>query len=120
MSQVIKPTVGRKVWYRPSKFDLSGPGGMSCSVNREKPTEGQPLDATVLAVWGDRCVNVMVLDIMGKPFTKTSITLLQPGDKPPVDSEGNAVGGYVEWIPYQTAAVKPADPEASADTQDAA
>lgn len=101
MSKVITPTVGRKVWYRPSKSDLIGLGAMVCSVNADKPTEGQPLDATVLAVWGDRCVNVQVLDIMGKPFTKTSVSLLQPGDQPPVDFEGKAVGGYVEWMPYQ-------------------
>lgn len=101
MSTIIKPTVGRKVWYRPCKNDLLGPGAMICSVPRDNPTQGQPLDATVLAVWGDRCVNVLVLDTMGKPFTKTSITLLQEGDTPAVDTEGNPVGGYVEWMPHQ-------------------
>lgn len=97
--QVITPTVSRKVWYRPTKFDSQGPGGMVFSP-------GQPLDATVLAVWGDRMVNVLVLDIMGKPFTKTSITLLQPGDVPGVDAEGATVGGYVEWMPFQVGQAK--------------
>lgn len=103
MSKVITPTVGRKVWYRPNKFDMTGPGAMVCSVKPEDPTQGQPLDATVLAVWSDRCVNVLVLDIMGKPFTKTSVRLMQEGDETPKDHEGNNVGGYVEWMPYQQA-----------------
>lgn len=91
---MIKPTVGRKVWYRPAKFDTLGPGAMQVTAD-------QPLDATVLAVWGDRCVNVLVLDIMGKPFTKTSIRLLQDDDKPDVDAAGDLMTGYCEWMPYQ-------------------
>lgn len=96
---MITPTVGRKVWYRPSKNDLIGLGAMSTALN-------QPLDATILAVWGDRCINVQVLDIVGKAFTKTSVTLIQEGDATPKDADGNAVGGYVEWMPYQTTQAK--------------
>lgn len=98
---VINPTVGRKVWYRPSKTDLQGPIPMSVAGSVQAGT-AEPLDATVLAVWGDRCVNVLVLDTQGKSFTKTSATLLQPGDEPAKDGEGNVVGGYVEWMPFQT------------------
>lgn len=94
MSKVITPTVGRKVWYRPTAFDTQGPGGMKLAA-------GQPLDATVTAVWGDRCVNVLVLDSYGHPFPKTSVTLKQDGDAVQVDAEGKEVGGYVEWMPYQ-------------------
>jgi hypothetical protein len=95
MSNMITPTVGRKGWYGPSKHDQTGPIPM-CA----RP--GQPLDATVLAVWGDRCINVLVLDIYGKPFPKTSVTLLQDGDVVPRNAEGEPTGGYVEWMPYQT------------------
>lgn len=116
MSKVITPSVGRKVWYRPSKNDLLGPGGMVCSANMQDPTSGQPLDATVLAVWGDRCVNVLVLDIAGKPFTKMSVRLLQEGDEKPKDPEGNNVGGYVEWMPYQQGQAKKHDAEQQAKT----
>ena len=91
---VIKPTVGRKVWYRPSKADQLGPIPMSVST-------GQPLDATVVAVWGDRMVNVLVLDTYGKPFSKASVTLKQAGDEKAKDADGNEIGGYVEWMPYQ-------------------
>lgn len=99
--QVISPTVGRKVWYRPSAGDQLGPIPMSA-------IPGQPLDATIVAVWGDRCVNVQVLDTQGKPFTKTSVTLLQPGDEPAKDMGGKEVGGYVEWMPFQVGQAKAA------------
>lgn len=101
MSTTITPTVGRKVWYRPSAFDLQGPGAMVCVT-------GQPLDATVIAVWGDRMVNLLVVDTMGKAMPKLSTPLVQEGDTPPMlgakDREGNPTpGGYAEWMPYQTA-----------------
>lgn len=98
---VIMPTVGRKVWYRPSKYDTTGVGQMLVAGD-------QPLDATILAVWGPRCVNVLVLDTYGKPFTKTSVTLKQEGDEMPKDNQGNELKGYVEWMPYQVGQAKPA------------
>ena len=104
---IIKPTVGRKVWYRPSKHDVAGIGGMTVAghigAGAPDPALTQPLDATVLAVWGDRMINVTIRDAYGKVFNKTSVTLLQPGDEPPKDADGNHVGGYCEWMPYQTA-----------------
>ena len=90
----IMPTVGRKVWYRPSKFDASGPLPLPFNPS-------QPLDATILAVHGANCVNVLIHDVYGKPFTKTSAKLLQPGDEPDRDADNNVIGGYVEWMPYQ-------------------
>lgn len=96
---IVTPTVGRKVWYRPSKFDTTGIGAMQHII-------GQPLDATIIAVWGDRCINLQIIDIMGKVFTKTSATLKQEGDTMPVDAEDNEVFGYAEWMPYQAAQAK--------------
>ena len=93
---MIKPTVGRKVWYRPSPFDKTGIGAMQVAGE-------QPLDATVIAVWGERCVNLQVIDITGKTFTKMSATLLQEGDAPPPVEGG---GGYAEWMPYQQGQAK--------------
>jgi hypothetical protein len=93
------PTVGRKVWYRPSAFDKTGVGAMYCAKD-------QPLDATIVAVWGDRMVDVLIFDILGKPFAKTSITLKQEGDEMPKNAEGKEIGGYVEWMPYQTGQAK--------------
>jgi hypothetical protein len=102
---IIKPTVGRKVWYRPSKSDLHGPVPMTVAGSVHAGT-AQPLDATVLAVWGDRCINVQVLDITGKAFTKMSVTLKQEGDTMPVDTEGEELLGYCEWMPYQQGQAK--------------
>lgn len=98
---MIKPTVGRKVWYRPSRFDATGPGHMTFGGD-------QPLDATIIAVWGDRMVNVLVTDVMGKQFPVLSAVLLQDDDKPQIDAEGRAMRGYVEWMPYQQGQAKPA------------
>lgn len=95
MSQVIKPTVGRKVWYRPSASDVVGPVPMSVAGPADDPSKGQPLDATVIAVWGDRMVSLLVTDIVGRQFPVLSCTLLQEGDERP------AAGRYAEWMPYQ-------------------
>lgn len=106
MSTIIIPTVGRKVWYRPSKSDLMGPVPMAVNGSIDAGNCA-PLDATILAVWDFRCINVQVLDVTGKAFTKMSITLRQEGDMPPnIDSEGNDLGGYVEWMPYQQGQAK--------------
>ncbi len=98
---LITPTVGRKVWFRPCLFDMQGVGAMAVAP-------GQPLDATILAVWNDRMVNVLVHDIHGKPFPKSSVDLLQPGDNPPLDEHGTPRRGYVEWMPFQAGQAKAA------------
>ena len=105
---MIKPTVGRKVWYRPSKFDMSGAGAMQ-AASAGPGGEMQPLDATVIAVWGDRMVNLLVVDITGKLYPKLSVTLLQEGDAPGKDADGNVIGGYAEWMPYQQGQAKKAE-----------
>jgi hypothetical protein len=98
---IIKPSVGRKVWYRPCANDLKGPVPMNVAGPYNQPEKAEPLDATVIAVWGDRMVSVLVTDIVGRQFPVLSVDLLQPGDKPKTDAEGNFVGRYVEWMPYQ-------------------
>ena len=84
------PTVGRKVWYRPCAGDTSGSFHMYVAPD-------QPLDATVIAVWGDRLVSLLVTDITGKQFPVLSCTLVQDGDPLPPN------GRYCEWMPYQKA-----------------
>lgn len=102
---IIKPTVGRKVWYRPCPGDLLGPAPMNVTGSISAGTS-QPLDATIIAVWGDRCVNALVTDAVGKQFPVLSVTLLQEGDEPAKDADGKAIGRYVEWMPYQTGQAK--------------
>ena len=102
---MIKPTVGRKVWYFASDNDLRGPKPMQVSGSYDAGTL-QPLDATVIAVWGDRCINALVTDVNGNQFTKTSITLRQPDDAVAVDADGRAIRGHAEWMPYQASQAK--------------
>lgn len=87
---MIKPTVGRKVWYWPSANDKTGPVPMYQQA-------GQPLDATIIAVHGDRMVNVLVTDTMGRQFPVLSCELLQPGDEPRASVDGHIIGRYVEF-----------------------
>lgn len=97
---MIKPTVGRVVLFYP--------------LDRH-PNE-QPLAAIVVAVWGDRCVNLAVFKSNGVPMSHppTSVTLVQEGDPVPTGLS------YCTWMPYQlgqaarteaaeAAATKPAD-----------
>ena len=84
---IIKPTVGRIVWYTPCEQDAEL--GM---VQHDKTL---PLPAIVTHVWGDRMVNLTVFDSNGFSHPRTSVTLVQDGD--PVSDHGR----YCEWMPYQ-------------------
>lgn len=84
--QVIKPTIGRKVWYRPSGQDHDPMHVIDLNV---------PMDATVVYVWSDHMVNLLIIDHVGNQHTRTSIHLVQPGD------EARPANGYAEWMPYQ-------------------
>lgn len=107
MSNVIKPTIGRKLWYYPSDYDR----GLLLELEH-KPAgvievldEIQPCDADVCYVHGDRLVNLVVHDHFGRAYARTSVTLLQPGDTVPNG------GGYATWMPYQIeAALRHAKP----------
>lgn len=92
---MIKPTIGRKVWFRPSEYHRSGMGAMQCNAI-------DPLDATIVFVHGDRMVNLVVFDHNGNMHKCTSVTLKQEGDTIP---EGAA---YCEWMPFQLGQAKAA------------
>jgi hypothetical protein len=106
---MIKPTVGRKVWYRHDNAPISLGGG---HFLRPAQISDQPMDATVVYVWDDRMVNLHVMDHHGNSFNRTSVKLLQDGDVPPMGS------GYAEWMPYQQGQAKAAG-EAPVVAQDA-
>lgn len=78
---MIKPTVGRVVWFYPSGT---------------RPPN-QPFAALIAHVWSDTCVNLAIFDANGQPLPPghTSILLVQDGNLTP--SEGN----YCCWMPYQ-------------------
>jgi hypothetical protein len=83
---MIKPTVGRVVWFYPSG---SHP-------------DSQPLAAHIAAVWGDHCINVMVIGHNGVPWSHppTSVMLVQEGDERPKQTDGNNAQ-HCAWMPYQ-------------------
>lgn len=79
---MIKPSIGRIVWFQPSKSE-------------DQPFRDQPLAAIVTYVWGDQMVNLTVFDQAGAPFSATSVKLLQDDEEKPV------FGYFAEWMPYQ-------------------
>jgi hypothetical protein len=86
---MIKPTVGRIVWYRPSEFDRT-----QMTVHDQGHPSEQPLAATVAYVWSDTLVNLTVSDHNGATHQRTSVFL----------DQGEGHGGYnawCEWMPYQ-------------------
>lgn len=93
---MIKPTVGRMVWYRPNDYDKTG-------MHFQEPAEGQeaqPFHAMVVYVHHDRAVNVVGYDHNGYQFTRSSVQLLQDDDPAP------EAGGYCEWMEYQKGQAK--------------
>lgn len=75
---VIKPTVGRVVWYN---YD---------DIDERKPHGVQPYAAIITYVNSDTSVNLVVFGHDGVPFSKTDVTLADdtnPGD--------------CQWMPYQ-------------------
>lgn len=96
---MIKPTIGRRVWYWPSAFD--------CGLLENKPTttmtasdKTQACDAGICCVWSDRMVNLTVADHNGVMHARCSVHLLQDNDTP---MHGM---GYATWMPYQIGQVK--------------
>jgi len=91
----INPTVGRKIWYRPSEAERQG--YRSLALLPDIDGEGfQPLDATIVGVHGADRINLLVVDAIGRAWPRLNILLIQEGDMPP---DGEA---YAQWMPYQT------------------
>jgi hypothetical protein len=97
---MIKPTVGRKVWYRSNVADRIGYGGMAQYCHDVEELDGQPLDATIVFVRNDRLVNLTIMDHNGAQHQRTSVVLKQEGDVMEDDA------AYAEWMPYQVGQAK--------------
>lgn len=83
MSNLIKPTIGRIVWYTPGKNEVL------------PRITGMALAAIIVGVWSDTCVNLTVFDANGNTHGKTSVPLMQD------DNFVKGDGFYCEWMPYQ-------------------
>lgn len=93
---MIIPTVGRAVWYRPSRMDYF-------AMPENEGAEAQPLAATVTYVHSNTLVNLVVFDVNGAPHGKSSVYLYQGGEN---DKHPAAGSGFCEWMPYQKAVAK--------------
>lgn len=81
---MIKPTVGRVVW-----FYVYGQG---------QGHKG-PLAALVTKVWSDRVVNLAIFDEDGSQWPQTSVRLVQENEETPGSN-------YCTWMPYQIGQAK--------------
>lgn len=84
---MIKPTVGRVVWYWPTVEEVRD---LKLANSWE-----QPLAATIAYVHSDRTVNLSVVDHIGQSFGRTNVVLLS------VAEGTKAAPGYAQWMPYQ-------------------
>lgn len=89
MEQIIKPTVGRIVWFWPLG----------------KAKDEQPRAAIVTYVWNDRMVNLCCHTPNGETYSATSVALQQPSDP-----ELNSGISYCEWMPYQVGQARKEQP----------
>jgi hypothetical protein len=82
---MIKPSIGRVVWFWPGSFDAAL-GNFS--------DKSQPLAAIVAYVWSDTMVNLAVFDPNGVSHNRTSVTLWQGDGERPAEF-------FAEWMPFQ-------------------
>jgi len=86
---MIKPTVGRVVLFHPN----------SGYPHVAAPSNGDPVPALIVRIWGDRMVNLGGFDANDAPFGATSVTLCHDdAEIGHAKSEGRA---YACWMPYQ-------------------
>jgi hypothetical protein len=90
---MIKPTIGRKVWFWPDSSVYAN------YISDPTPVENQPFDATVVAVYGDRMVNLRVTDHNGTSWFESSVPLMQ-------DDDTISGSRFATWMPYQVSQAK--------------
>lgn len=82
---IIKPTVGRIVWYYPQG---------------NTPEVDQPLAAQIACVHSDNNITIGYLDKSGKARSAQEVLLYQEDEMPMPTTN------YCCWMPYQKAAAK--------------
>lgn len=83
---MIKPTVGRNVWFWPYGLD--------------RQPHAQPYAASIAFVHSDTMINIGYLTEHGEHRAQTSVRLLQDGDS------GQGHPCYAEWMPFQVGQAK--------------
>jgi hypothetical protein len=91
---MIKPSIGRVVWFTPATSDFPTAPEPKLSYDGK-----QPLAAIVTYVHSDTMVNLAVFDTNGTNISCTSVPLHQPENERPT-------AYFCEWMPYQQAVAK--------------
>lgn len=96
---LIKPTIGRRIWYWPGSIDTDMDSVARMHViepNAEQPAP-QPLEAGIIFVHSDTRVNLQVTDHMGGIWFRERVRILQEGD----DHGEHEFLGVAQWMHYQ-------------------
>lgn len=92
MSDVlIKPTIGRRIWFWPGQVDL-----LTAAPMRQVAPE-QPFDAGIIYVYGDTCVNLQITDHQGGIWFRERVSILLEGE----DQHPGNPYGVAQWMHYQ-------------------
>jgi hypothetical protein len=86
---MIEPTIGRVVWYWPSKDDLDTPSRMV------QLDPWRPFDAHIVYVHSSTEVNLVVFDHIGNSYRRTAPINIEDSARP-----------LAEWMPYQIGQAK--------------
>ena len=86
-SPVIKPTVGRVVWFYPSQNTAEAGFALH-------PDGGGPYAALIAHVWNDHMVNLSVFDANGAAHPRTSVPMLHGECDVPEHA-------FCGWMPHQ-------------------
>lgn len=81
---MIKPTIGRVLWYQPPK-------------TIDAPLRDQPYPGLVCFVHSDTAVNLAYFDENGVSRSALQVQLVQD------DATPDSCGHFAEWMPYQVA-----------------
>ena len=87
---MIKPTVGRVLWFYPSI-------AYAASIGMAYGVPGEPLTALIAHVINDNMVNLSVFDQNGKQFAITSVPLVEEN----VPMADDSMNFHAVWMPYQ-------------------
>lgn len=90
----IKPTVGRVLYFHPSREFAAGRGMVLLC-------QGDPMDAHLVYVHLSGLVNLAVFDHAGNQHAVTDVKLLQDADLASFDEHGQLIESYCVWMPYQ-------------------
>lgn len=99
MSQVIVPTIGRKIWLWLSGVDRMAYEKALADGNQHPSL--QPLDASICYTHSDTLINVTAANGSGDVSAHTSVELIQAG----VPWDANT-GKHCQWMPYQVGQAK--------------